>query len=273
MATCEDSTVNSAADLGNKARNLLRDFPVFFEESYTPLTTPTIRLQHPLVTELVMRSVEDGGMDDGFILDRRNGVVQIKDPASLEPGVSFSGYHYEWFLEEDLEFFSEMIMTELANNRPEFSTWSSFSPVQLNVAAMGTVVYALFSLMTDLSTDIDVSTPEGMMIPAHMRFQQVMQMYQFWKAQYAEKAAMLNIGLEAIEIGVLRRVSWTTGRLVPIFRDREVDDPRPPVRVFPDIPAIVSGPEEGGSQGSVGFNPDYGIAADGWETIGTSGSW
>ena len=273
MSTCEPSEDSGIVDLGNRARNLLRDFPVFFEESYTPLTTPTIRLQHPLVTELVMRSVEDGGVDEGFILDRRNGVVQIKDPASLAPGVSFAGYHYEWFLEEDLEFFAEMIMTELAHNRSDKTTWASFSSAELNVAAMGTVVYALFSLMTELSTDIDVSTPEGMMIPAHMRFQQVMQMYQFWKAQYSEKAAMLNIGLEAIEMGVLRRVSGTTGRLVPIFRDREVDDPRPPVRVFPPIPSIVASPEEGGSEGAVGFNPDFGLAADGWQTIGNSGSW
>lgn len=259
-------------DLGERARNLLRDFPVFFEESYTPLTSSTIKLQHPLVTNLVMRSAEDGGMDEAFTLDRRNGVVQIHDPDSLAMGVYFSGYHYEWFLEEDLNFYADIVMAELSNGRVDKPDYGSFTPAELNVAAMGAVAYALFSLMTEFSTEIDISTPEGMMIPAHMRFQQVQSMYQYWSQKFSHSASMLDIGLDRFEMFNLRRVALTTGRYVPSFREREVDDPRPPVRVFPEIPAVVPAVEEGGSEGSVGFNPDYGLSAGGWYSWGTSGS-
>lgn len=264
--------IDTPAQVGNRARNMLRDFPVFFEETHSPLTSPTIRLSHPLVTDIVLRSIEDGGVDNNFRLDRRNGVIQLHDPESLTPGIQIAGYHYEYFLEEDLEFFSEMIMAEFLHGRTDIDNWSQFMYEEKNVGAMGTVSLALFSLMTELSTQIDVSTPEGMMIPAHMRFQQVQQMYQFWHQKFQEKASLLNIGLERIEVGVLRRVSRTTNRLVPVFRDREVDDPRPPIRVFPAIPPVVPAVEEGGSEGAGGLNPEYGISGGGWESIGRSGA-
>jgi hypothetical protein len=50
------------------------------------------------------------------------------------------------------------------------------------------------------------------------------------------------MGLSALEQYRLRRVAKMTGRYVPVYIDREFDDPRPPERVYPPIP-------EGGSYG------------------------
>src|SRR4029077_8235436 len=85
-----------------------------------------------------------------------------------------------------------------------------------------------------------------MMIPAHMRFQQVLQLFQYWKGQYDQMAAATNTGINAIEMNQLRRISRFTNRYVPTFRGREIDDPTPPIRVWPEIPTLVPTPEEGG---------------------------
>ena len=52
-------------------------------------------------------------------------------------------------------------------------------------------------------------------------------MLQNYEAQYHDKAAMLNMGLGALEIFRLRRVAYMTGRYVPVYQDREFDDPTP----------------------------------------------
>jgi hypothetical protein len=75
-----------------------------------------------------------------------------------------------------------------------------------------------------------------MYIPAHQRYSQVIQQMQFWEGQYEEKMASLNIGLGALEQFRLRRVALTTGRYVPVYVDREFDDPRWPHRLYPTIP-------------------------------------
>jgi len=53
--------------------------------------------------------------------------------------------------------------------------------------------------------------------------------------RYNQLCAMMNIGLNAIEMSKIRRVSKTTNRLVPIFEDREYDDYELPRRQLPPI--------------------------------------
>jgi hypothetical protein len=43
----------------------------------------------------------------------------------------------------------------------------------------------------------------------------------------------MGVGLKAPEVMDMRRVSRTTGRLVPIFEDREYDEHGPPIRKLP----------------------------------------
>jgi hypothetical protein len=265
--------LDTTSQLADRARNLIRDFPAFFEQVHSPLPASTVRLARPLIGTLEVTSVETGATvpESDYSIDTRNGVVKFNDPQPLRSGVSFMGYHYEWFLPEDLEYFAEMAVYAHMHGRTDISDFTDFSYEEKHATAVAAVVGALASLLTEFAMDIDVSTPEGMMIPAHMRFGQLQQMYEFWAAEYRKLADMLNIGLERIEIFDLRRVSRLTNRFVPQYREREIDDPRPPIRVFPEIPAKKAAPEEGGSEGAGGYNPEYGISQGGWTTIGTSG--
>lgn len=94
---------------------------------------------------------------------------------------------------------------------------------------------ALWALMTDASTDIDVSTSEGTHLARSQRYQQLASMVEVMEAKYKELAAQLNVGLWRIEVGTLRRVSMQTGRLVPIFVSHEYDDSARPQRLLPPI--------------------------------------
>ena len=261
------SAYTTSAQVANAARNHLRDHPKFFEETYAPLTAATIEVSHPLVSHLEIRSVEDNTEVTDFSIDYRNGVVKFANAESVKQGVHMYGYYSEWFLDEDLQYFADITVEELLFDTDK-SDLSDMTTNETHLAAIGTVVYALFSLMTDFSTQIDVSTPEGIMIPAHMRFQQTVQLFQFWKAKYDDKAALLNLGPTKISIYNLRRISRLTNRYVPTFKGREIDDPRWPERKFPEIPELVNddAPNSGGA-----LQNDYGLDSDGWGSIGTSG--
>ena len=234
------------------ARTYLRDYPLYFEVDEGPLNTLTIRLPHPLVAGNSLQVfVNDPQADPpvpavitkNWQLDERNGLLKFTDESVLGKSVVISGYHFSWFADSDLQFHLRQVLSEITYSGT--LTLQTLEPVHVEVIEMGAVVHALWSLALELSLDIDVSTPEGMFIPARQRFTQVLQMLQYWEVQYQNKAAMLNIGLGALEVFRMRRVAYMTGRYVPVYREREFDDPRPPERLYPPIPyGVPGGPPE-----------------------------
>lgn len=90
---------------------------------------------------------------------------------------------------------------------------------------------ALYTLATDASFDIDITAPDGVQIPRSERYRQLMQMIEVRKQQYRELCSQLGIGLYAIDVFSLRRISKATNRYVPIYAPMEVDDVSMPVRI------------------------------------------
>jgi hypothetical protein len=262
--------MQTLADVADYARNLIRDFPKFFETTYAPLPASTVRMPHPLISSLEVRKISDSTEITEYSLDARNGVIKIHDASSAAEGIYVVGYHQSWFLDEDLEFYAEMVLNEHLFHRDNAEGVADLPIEEQQLVAMGAVMYAYWSLLTEFSTEIDVSTPEGINIPASQRFHQVQSMFQYWKQKYDEYANALDVGILKVEIKDLRRVSRLTNRYVPMFKGREVDDPRPPVRIYPQIDTNVKPPEEGGGEGGE-LNNDYGLTGDGWVTMGTSG--
>jgi hypothetical protein len=230
----------TAADLTAGARNYLRDFPQYFEVDAGTLNVLTVRLPHPLIAPASLQvylNVTTGGTTTSTLttdwqLDERAGLLKLTQPADLNKQLVVAGYYYTWFSDADLEFHVGKAVHEMSYG----SDLSSFQPVHYDVVMLGGVISALWSLAMELSLDIDVSTPEGMFIPARQRFTQVIQMLQNYEAEYNNKAAMLNMGLNSLDQSKLRRVAKMTGRYVPVYVDREFDDPYPPERLYPAIP-------------------------------------
>lgn len=266
------------SDVSSVARQLSRDFGVFWEENFATLGS-TLRLPHPLVEPTSVTAINNtDGLDisTNVVINARNGLMKVKDFASYTDGVYVSGMYFNWFLDDDLTFFAQMIVSEHMYNRPGV-TLESIQGVEVEVMGIGALTMALYSLLTEFSTDIDVSSPEGLNIPAHQRYSQMQALVQYWQEQYNHKAAMLNVGLNKMEMHTLRRISRLTNRLVPLYRAREIDNPRPPIRLRPPIDPEVSTPFEdeeaywaAGSDNVMTESWDFGYG--GWGTIGTGGA-
>jgi len=284
-------------------RDLLRDFPQFFEVDLGPMTVSTIRLPHPMVecSSLQVYSAAEPGPDANlseritltpvpvamYTVDQRNGLLKMVDATYLGQRIFVAGYHYEWFLDEDLAFHVGQVVDEHMHNRQsteqcnnDITALSQLPGVELDLISMGGLVRALWSLITEFSTDIDVSTPEGMFIPARQRFQQVWQMLQHWEGLYNDRAKSLNVGLANIDIFTLRRIARMTNRYVPVYKGREYDNHDPPERIYPEIPngltaetnttGMVTGDSNATVEEVARESADLGYG--GWESLGTSGS-
>lgn len=114
---------------------------------------------------------------------------------------------------------------------------SNLPDIEGTLVALRATIDALWALATDASTDIDISSADGTTVPRSQRYQQLREQIEGMTERYQQLCAMLNIGLNRIEMSKIRRVSKTTNRLVPIFEDREYDDYDLPRRQLPPIDA------------------------------------
>lgn len=112
---------------------------------------------------------------------------------------------------------------------------SNLPDIEGTLVALRATIDALWALATDASTDIDISSADGTTVPRSQRYQQLREQIEGMTERYQQLCAMLNIGLNRIEMSKIRRVSKTTNRLVPIFEDREYDDYEFPRRQLPPI--------------------------------------
>lgn len=97
------------------------------------------------------------------------------------------------------------------------------------------VINCFWALTNDAASDSNINTAEGTSIDRTTRYQHLMQQIQAETQRYQDYCNQLNVGLYRTETLQLRRSSRTTGRLVPLFKPREYDDHRWPVR---EIPAV-----------------------------------
>lgn len=169
--------------IASDARNLLRDFPKYFEQVFVPPMRSTLKLSHPLVTNLTVVNRATGTpitAEGSYAVDERNGLLRLLTTGDLDTtypsGITVGGYFYEWFLPKDLEFHARFVANEHMMSRGSNTTVADLPAVELNVIAMGTVVQALWSLLSEFATEYDVINPEGISVPVRQRFQQVMQL-------------------------------------------------------------------------------------------------
>lgn len=116
--------------------------------------------------------------------------------------------------------------------------------------ALLVTVNCLWVLATDASGTTDVDTSDGTHVDRRGRYEQLIHQIGLVEERYREICANLGVGLERIEMFDLRRVSRTTGRLVPIFKAQEYDDYSLPVR---KIPPVDSRFEDGSNIPSIAY--------------------
>lgn len=114
-------------------------------------------------------------------------------------------------------------------------TMETLPPVEELPLALLVTVNCLWVLATDASGTTDVDTSDGTHVDRRGRYEQLINQIALVEERYTSICASLNVGLERIEMFDLRRVSRTTGRLVPLFKDQEYDDYSLPTRKIPPV--------------------------------------
>jgi hypothetical protein len=211
-----------------------------------------------------------------YTIDLANGLITLNTMLTRDHLLVVEGYNYSLFSDAEIsQFLREALLQHTSNGSSGDSgtatdtvryrdengfikyshnkiTLDSLPEVEEVVVALLAATEALWALSTDASTDIDVHTSEGTFVPRSQRYGQIVSQINLLTEKYKTLCAQLNVGLYRIEMSTLRRISKTTGRLVPVYVPREYDDSSMPVRVLPEIDnrdADPDGPPSAANQG------------------------
>lgn len=151
-----------------------------------------------------------------------------------------AGNYYRYFTSTEVQgFVSDAYQQHTTNHTDAYGRSVSLQTLP-TLEEYPVVIYAstlaLYALATDASFDIDITAPDGVMIPRSERYRQLIQMVQMRKEQYKELCSQLGIGLFKIDVFTVRRISKHTNRYVPVYGPQEVDDRSMPVRVYLPLP-------------------------------------
>ena len=171
-----------------------------------------------------------------FTVEENLGMIHFVSAPAENALISISGTHYRYFTTNELSTFVNTAVTQHTDNRTDSYgseiTIASIPVVEEYPVALLAVIEALWALATDAAFDINIQAPDGVSIPRSQRFAQLSNIIQARKEQYRELCSALNVGLWRIEMGILRRVSRTTNRLVPVYMSQEIDDSTQAERVY-----------------------------------------
>lgn len=165
-----------------------------------------------------------------------SGTVTFTNVPAENAVILITGTSYRYFTTTELTSFINTAVIQHTTNRTDAYgsevTIANLPPVEEYPLAILATVEALWALATDAAFDINIQAPDGVTIPRAQRFNQLSNIIGQRKEQYRDMCAALNVGLFRIEIGILRRTSRTTNRLVPVYMPQEIDDSTIPERVY-----------------------------------------
>lgn len=188
---------------------------------------------------------------DRYVLRERTGLITLLDIPTADAVVTVTGQHNPIWSDAELGRFTTDAVNQHVHNREtqtrykdehghiryerHQATLADLPDVEIVPVACLAAIEALWAAATDAATDIDVVTSEGTHIARGQRYDQIITHIGRLTSRYKEVCAQLGVGLYRLEIGVLRRVSLTTGRLIPVFTPREYDEWDLPRRRLPPI--------------------------------------
>ena len=166
-----------------------------------------------------------------YTWDYKYGVLVFSSAPPQGTTLGVQGWTYDYFLDNEVyEAVNDAFMMHTADLEPELYLnplpgQQTIAPVEQILVAYLAAIELLWFRSTDASQEVDVHTPEGVLIPRSQRFSQMTEQVANLQAQYQTQAAALGVGLWRIQVLNQRRVSYTTNRLVPLFREQEYNQP------------------------------------------------
>jgi hypothetical protein len=179
------------------------------------------------------------------------GYVQLRNAVPNGATIIMQGSAWGLFTDDDIttlindsvnQHCLNRFIKERTRNRQGFISFrktpmnlSNLPPIEEPLLITLTVLNTLWVLANDAATDTNIQTAEGTNVDRIARYQQLMAHIAELQERYERYCGQLNVGMFRTETLKLRRVSRTTGRLIPIFEDREYDDHAWPTRQLPPI--------------------------------------
>lgn len=232
MALLSDLVTRVRTELNDQPKQFTKSFvgdgsTVDFNLGYKPVDDTTLLVT---INNVVIAN------PTGYSVEANVGVIHFTSAPAANAVIKVTGNVYRYFSDADLSYFINTAVTQHLYNRTDSygraMTISLLPEVEVYPVSILSVIEALYALATDAAFDIDISTPDGVHIPRSERFAQLNAWIAQRNEQYRNLCSALNIGLNRVEMGVLRRVSRTTNKLVPIYMSQEIDDARMPERVY-----------------------------------------
>lgn len=206
--------------------------------------TLTVTITNGAITQNLVLNVD-------YIVNAELGYLQLTSPVPNGARLVTQGNAWGMFTDDDLTLFiNDSInqhtqgrsIRERLRNRQGFISYRSTPMSLLNLPAieepllvMLATLNVLWVLANDASTDADIVTAEGTVVNRTARYAQLMNHIAELQERYERYCGVLNVGMFRMETLKLRRISRTTGRLVPDFASREYDDHAWPARQLPPI--------------------------------------
>ena len=194
----------------------------------------------PVNGESLAVFVDEDDVSGAVEVEEHTGILTFDDAPAAGSVIAANGTYFRFFTDSEVDQFIDTAVSQHAHNRTdEFGrpiTMANLPVVEEYPITLLATIQALYTLATDASFDIDISTPDGVGIPRSERYRQIMMMIETRRAQYEEICKALNIGLQRIEVFTFRRISRRTNRYVPVYLPQEVDDRSKPQRAFLPLP-------------------------------------
>jgi hypothetical protein len=167
-----------------------------------------------------------------YVIDYKHGVISFTgapQPQGTDLGVQ--GVTYDFFDDDEVaQAVTDAFNLHVQDQDPlpvidPVLGMPSISSSEEYLVSILAAVELLWFRATDASAEIDIHTPEGVTIPRSERYRQTLQQVNALQEEYKTIAGALGVGLWRIQILFERRVSYTTNRLVPLFREQEYNAP------------------------------------------------
>lgn len=227
MATLDQIVARARVELGDIAKP-------FSSSVVADGSTTSVELNNSPVSSDITVTV-DGAPASNWTLNPREGVLAFDSPPPANSTITVAGSTFWYFLEEDWTMFAEEAIVFHLHNRE--TNLFGMASIETPLVAWLTVIEAVWTLIGSSATDLDIYSPEGVSIPRSQRTRYLTEYAERLRARYLEHAAQLNVGLNRVEVLNVRRRARSTGKLVPINRSQEFEDPTPRERIYPQIPS------------------------------------
>lgn len=240
MATISSLVDRVRVELGDIGKSFVTQF-------VADGTTNRFKLHYsPLDATTVVVTLNGSDISNASSVEESSGVLVTDVVPADGDEMTVSGIYYRYFTGAELsQIVTNAVVSHTSNHTDSLGRPLAVENLPLNeeypVALLATT-YALYTLATDASFDIDILAPDGVSIPRSQRYQHLTNETQTRQEQYRQLCVLLGIGLYGIEVFTLRRISKATGRYVPVYKPQEVDDKSYPQRVHLNMPTYGDKP-------------------------------